>query len=111
MDHGGVDETRGEAQKAAESLRKETPSEALAAGTRAERDLQKLRDDVRKKSSAQFNDQMRQMRSEARELADTQKEVADKLQKEAGGENRKERPSLEGSTAKDDLATQFDRQR
>ena len=74
-----LEQTRGEAQQAAEALQKNLPAQALAAGTRAERELQKLRDDFRKKTSGQFSDALREMRNDARELAQKQQELGEKL--------------------------------
>ncbi len=74
-----LDETRSKVQQATEALDKESVPEALASGTRAQRDLQQLRDDLRKKNSSQFTEQMRQMRSEARGLAQKEEEIGKKL--------------------------------
>lgn len=74
-----LEKTRSEVQRAAESLAKESVADALTSGTRAERDLEQLRDDFRKNNSSQFAEQMRQMRSDARELARNQEEVGQKL--------------------------------
>jgi hypothetical protein len=74
-----LDKTRGEAQKAAESMDKGETSQALANGTRTQHDLQELRDEFRKKTSGQFNEEMRQMRNNARDLATAEEEIADKL--------------------------------
>ncbi|MEY2411209.1 MAG: hypothetical protein QOF48_3879, partial [Verrucomicrobiota bacterium] len=74
-----LENTRAEVQSAAESLEKEAPSKALASGTRAQQDLQKLRDDFRKKNSNQFADDMREMRANARQLAQQQEDIGKKL--------------------------------
>jgi hypothetical protein len=74
-----LDQTRSKVQQATEALDKEAVPDALASGTRAERDLQKLRDDFRKKNSNQFSDEMRQMRADARELAQKEEEIGKKL--------------------------------
>ena len=47
-----MEQTRNEVQKAAESLEKEEASQALASGTRAQQNLQQLRDDFRKKNAS-----------------------------------------------------------
>jgi len=74
-----LDQTRSKVQQAAEAMDKESVPDALASGTRAQRDLQQLRDDFRKKNSNQFSEEMRQMRSDARELAQKQEEIGKKL--------------------------------
>ena len=75
-----LEETRNEAQQAAEAMERNAPSQALANGARTARQLQEIRDDVRKKTTGQFNDEMREMRSNARELAENQQKIGEKLQ-------------------------------
>lgn len=102
-----LDQTRSEAQKAAEAMEKNEPSQALASGTRAARELQQMRDDFRKKTSNQFRDEMRDMRADARDLAEKQQEIADKLKGEAA---KPERPTLDGSSEREQLGEQFEKQ-
>ena len=54
-------------------------SQALASGTRAQRQLQQMRDDMRRQNASQFEEELRQMRSDARELARQQEEVQKKV--------------------------------
>lgn len=103
-----LEQTRNEAQKAAESMEKGTPSQALASGTRAQRDLQQMRDEFRKKASGQFSEEMRQMRNDARELAQNQEELAEKLQPQPAA--KPERPTLDGSSEREQLADKFNKQ-
>ena len=77
-----LDQTRQEVQKAAEAAGQNAASQALAAGTRAQSQLQQLRDEIRKKSSSQFAEDMRQMRSQARELSRQQENILKKIQSE-----------------------------
>ncbi|HSI15292.1 MAG TPA: hypothetical protein VK961_24805, partial [Chthoniobacter sp.] len=103
-----LDQTRNEAQKASESMEKGAPSQALASGTRAQRDLQQMRDEFRKKASGQFSEEMRQMRNDARDLAQNQEELAEKLQPQPAV--KPERPTLDGSSEREKLAEKFDKQ-
>ncbi|MDR3401304.1 MAG: hypothetical protein P4L99_02305 [Chthoniobacter sp.] len=102
-----LDKTRNEAQQASESMEKGAPSQALASGTRAQRDLQQMRDDFRKKTSGQFSEEMRQMRNDARELAQNQEELAQKLEPQPA---KQERPTLDGSGEREQLADKFTKQ-
>jgi hypothetical protein len=102
-----LDKTRTEAQKAADSMEKGETSQALASGTRAQRDLQQMRDDFRKKTSGQFKEEMREMRADARDLAEKQQEIAEKLKPEPG---KQERRTLDGSSPREQLAEQFTNQ-
>src|SRR5262249_42601123 len=63
-----LEKPRADIQRAAEALENDQASQALSAGTRAQRQLQDIRDGLRKKNSSQFSEEMKQMRSEARQL-------------------------------------------
>jgi hypothetical protein len=102
-----LEETRDDVQRAAEAAGRESPSQALASGTRAQRQLQQLRDEMRKKNSSQFADDLREMRSEARELARRQEEITKKMQAQL----QEQRGRLSDSTEVGDLAGQLDAQK
>jgi hypothetical protein len=94
-----LDETRQDVQKAAESAGQGVPSQALASGTRAQRQLQELRDQLRKENSSQFAEDLREMRAEARELARQQEDISKKLDTNPA----KGRKSLSDSTDNKEL--------
>jgi hypothetical protein len=71
-----LEQTRSDVQRAAQELERQSVSEALAAGSRAEQNLQNLRENLRQQSSSQFAEQMRQMRSQARDLANHESQIA-----------------------------------
>ena len=102
-----LDETRDDVQKASEQAGQGSVSQALAAGTRAQRQLQQLRDQVRKDSSSQFSDDMRDMRAQARELAAKQEEITKALQKEGN----QERKTLADSADRQEALTQLEQQK
>ncbi len=102
-----LEQTRAEVQRAAEALEKEMVPQALTSGTRAQRDLQQLRDDFRKKNSSQFTEEMRQMRSEARELAQKEDEIGKQI--EAAADNK--RKTLTDSGENKQLAEQLQQQK
>jgi hypothetical protein len=77
-----LEKTRAQVQSAAEALEKDAVNQALSAGTRAQRELQQLRDDFRKKNSNQFAEDMREMRQTARELSRKQDEISTQIQAE-----------------------------
>ena len=102
-----LEQTRNDAQQAAESMQKGESSRALAEGKRAEQGFQKMRDELRKKASGQFKDEMRQMRADARELAQKQQEIAEQLDaKPKAGERR----TLDGSSPQEKLSQDFEKQ-
>lgn len=77
-----LDQTRDQVRRASEALEQERVSQAAAAGTRAERDFQELRNEFRRRASGQFTDQMRQMRDDVRQLDEKEQEIAEKLSPE-----------------------------
>lgn len=70
-----LDRVRADVQRAAEALEHEQAAQALASGTRAQRELQQLRDEFRRRSASQFRDDLRQMRAAARQLAQRQEQI------------------------------------
>jgi hypothetical protein len=103
-----LDQTRSEVQQAAEALERGEVSQALSSGTRAQRDLQQLRDDFRRQNSSQFADDMRELRSQARELAQQQEEIGQKLD---ALDDPTQRKTLTDSKERQELASQLDGQK
>jgi hypothetical protein len=102
-----LDQTRQEVQRAADSAAQGQTSQALAAGTRAQSQLQQLRDEMRKKNSSEFSEDMRQMRSQARELARQQDEILKKIQDSSA----KDQKSLAGNSDQEQMRAQLARQK
>ncbi len=84
-----LDQTREDLQKAAEAASSGSVAQALAAGTRAQRSLQQMRDDLRKENSSQFADDLREMRTDARDLARQQEELSKAIDALGGAQQRK----------------------
>jgi hypothetical protein len=94
-----LEQTRQDAQRAAEAAAQGEVAEALAAGTRAERQLQEMREQMRRESAGQLAEELRQMRAEARDLARQQESITESL---AGKEpEAPQRPSLSDSPAEE----------
>jgi hypothetical protein len=104
-----LDQTRNDVQRAAEAAAQGSASQALASGTRAQRQFQQLRDQLRKESSSQFADDLRQMRSDARELARQQDDILKKMDAETSQEHKSLSDSSDRQGAIDQLARQKDR--
>jgi hypothetical protein len=83
-----LDQTRNDMQRAAQQLEANAVSPALAAGARAQQSMQNLREDLRRQTSSQFSEQMRQLRNQARQLAQREDEIARSLQTMTGTEHR-----------------------
>jgi archaellum component FlaC len=93
-------------QRAAEAASQGAASQALASGTRAQRQLQDMREQLRKENSSQFSEDMRQMRAEARDLARQQGDIVQKMQ----DENRAAHKALSDSGDRKDLVDRLARQ-
>ena len=102
-----LEQTRQRMVETAEKLREGQVSQALNAGTRAERELKQLHEDFRKQTAAQFADAMRSLREEARQLADREKQLAEQLT-QLGDESRR---TLRQSQERAQLQAEFQQQR
>ena len=101
-----LEQTRSDVQNAAQQLDRQSVSEALAAGSRAEENLQNLRENLRQQSSSQFSEQMRQMRSHARDLADRENQIA----RDLDALNNSAQKQLDDSAQRQPLVEQMTRQ-
>jgi hypothetical protein len=102
-----LEQTRGEMQRAAEAMEKGAPSQALAEGTRAQQNLQQAKEDFRKKTANQFADDLKKLRSEARQLSQQQEKIGEELQNLA----QPKRKILSDSEPKEQIAQQLSTQR
>jgi hypothetical protein len=87
-----LEDTRSKVRQASEALEEGKISQALNEGTRAERELEKLRDEVRQKAAGQFGEAMKDLRQQAREIGERQDQIADALNQNAP--KKGDRPSL-----------------
>ncbi len=102
-----LEETRENMRASAQAMEEQSVSKALAAGARAQRELQELKEDFRKQTSSQFADEMRDMRRDARQLAERQATIADQL-KELETPGKK---SLADTKERHEIAQQLESQR
>ena len=103
-----LEQTRNELQQASEAMQQGNVSQALSSGTRAQRDLQEMRDDFRKQNSSPFAEDMRELRSQARDLAQEQEEIGQKLD---ALNDTTQRKTLTDSDERKELATELDEQK
>ncbi len=101
-----LEQTRSDVQRAAEALEEGSVPPALAAGTRAQRQLQQLREDLREESASRFADEMRQLRNDARQLAQREDQIGKNLADLAEAK----RKTLSDADARTNLATQLEEQ-
>jgi hypothetical protein len=64
-----LEKTREQVLDAAEKLKEDQLAEAANSATRAQRELERMQDDFRKKTSRRFSDEMKQMKQQAAEAA------------------------------------------
>ena len=102
-----LEQTRNQVQRASEMIEKESVGQALSAGTRAQRELRELTDDLRKKNSAQFAEEMREMRMDARDLAQKEERIGEQLK----SMTESKRKTLSDSGETKELLDQLARQR
>ena len=75
-----VEQARENVRQASEALEEGRLSQAVNEGTRAQQKMNELRDDMRKKSSDRFAQDMTEMRAQARQLDEKQGQLADQLE-------------------------------
>jgi len=102
-----LDQSRSRIRQSAEQLEDGMVSRAITSTTRAQRQLEQMRDEFRRNTSGQFTEQMRDMRQQAQQLDQRQKEIAEEIQQQIDSE----RKTLTGSAANRELADQMNRQK
>jgi hypothetical protein len=101
-----LDQTRAETQRAAQELANQSVSQALASGTRAQQSMQNLRENLRSQTSSQFSNQMRQLQSQARDLAQKEEEIGRGLDTLDSSDHK----TLDDSKQRQQLAQQMNQQ-
>lgn len=101
-----LDQTRQEMQRAAEAAQQGAVSQALASGTRAQRELEQMREDMRQQNSSAFAEDLRQLRTDAREALRHQ----DELRKQMDSFSDREQKTLDDSHERQQAIEQLARQ-
>ncbi len=104
-----LENTRSRVRQASEALEKGQLSQALNSGTRAERELQNLRDDMRQKAAGQFGEAMRNLRDQAREIGERQDRIAQQLSDNET--DPKQQRSLRSNRNREGLKNEFNDQK
>ena len=100
-----LDRTRDDMRRATEQLEQGEVSQALAAGTRAQENLQRTSEDMRQQAAGRFSEQMREARREARDLASEQQQLTRDLEQMSRGPQ-----SLDDSADREQLAQRLEAQ-
>jgi len=104
-----LDEARQRVQDASEALDEGRLAEAVTEGARAGRQLNQLRDEVRRQTADRFTDEMRDLRNQARELNQRQQELSEQLAQENSAAQKSLRDSGERDQVRQGLAEQQER--
>ena len=104
-----LEQGRENLRQASEALEKGQIPQAVTEGTRAGRDLNDLREDLRKKSSDRFSEEVTEMREQARRLDEKQKQLSEQLEAK---DRRPGKPSLrdDGPKEKEQIAQNLEQQ-
>jgi hypothetical protein len=84
-----LDQTRNDVRQAADAAGQGSVTQALASGTRAQRQLQDMHDQLHRENSSQFADDLRELRAGARSLAEQEEAVGEKLGAAGAGERKR----------------------
>lgn len=79
-----LEETRDKVNEAAEKLRDQKLAQASSAASRAQKELEKARDDFRHRTARRFTEELKSMRDQARDLADAQKKLSEEMESQPG---------------------------
>ncbi|MCA9008960.1 MAG: hypothetical protein KDB01_04395 [Planctomycetaceae bacterium] len=79
-----MEQARENVRQSSRAMDQGNLAEAISEGTRAERQFEQLKEELRRQTSSQFDDAMRDLRNQARELSARQEELARQL----SGEDR-----------------------
>lgn len=78
-----LQQARENTRRASEALEEGRVSQSAAAGTRAEESFNELKEEFRRRTSDRFNEQVKDLRDQARSLDQKEQEIGQKLEEEA----------------------------
>jgi len=102
-----LDQSRSRIRQSAEELEQGMVSRAVTSTTRAQRQLEQMRDEFRRNTSGQFTEQMRNMRQQAQQLDRRQKEIAEEIKQQIDSDQK----TLTDSGVNRELADQTNQQK
>ena len=107
-----MEEARSNVQQASRAMDEGRLAEAIAEGTRAERQFEELKEEFRNQTSTKFDEAVRDLRDQARDLSDRQEQLARQLAGEnADGTPNQEQPSLRADRNREQLQKDAGEQR
>ena len=102
-----LDQSRSRIRQSLEELEQGMVSRALTSTTRAQRELEQMRDQFRRNTSSQFTDQMRDMREQAQQLNQRESQIADEIKQQIDAKQK----VLTDSGVGRELADRMDQQK
>ncbi len=106
-----MEEARENVQQASRAMDEGRLAEAISEGTRAERQFEDLKENFRNQTSSQFEEAVRDLREQSRELGDRQKELAQQLTGNSAEDDKSKKPSLRSERNRDQLQKEFGEQK
>lgn len=83
-----LERSRSRVQQSTEDLQQGRVSEAITETTRAQRELEAMRDDFRRQSASQFSEDLRNLREQAQQLDQNQKNLARDMEQHADSQQK-----------------------
>jgi hypothetical protein len=102
-----LDDSRANIRESAEAMEQGMLSQAITSATRAQRQLEQMREEMQRRTSSQFADEMRNMRDEAQQLDQRQEQIAQDMKEQMDSSQK----SLTGSDTGRELAGRIDQQK
>ena len=102
-----LDDSRSQIRDSAEAMEQGQLSRAQTSATRAQRQLEQMRQELQKQTSSQFTEQMRDMRDQAQQLDQRQDQIAQELGQEVDARQK----TLAGPNLGQELAQRIDQQK
>jgi hypothetical protein len=102
-----LDDSRSGIRESAEAMEQGMISRAITSATRAQRQLEQMRDEFQRRTSSQFSDQMRTMREEAQQLDQREEKISQELGQQLDARQK----TLAGPDANRELSDRVDQQR
>ena len=106
-----LQDARENLQNASQAMDEGRLAEAIAEGTRAERRIDDLKEEFRNQTSSRFEDAMRDLRQQARQLNEDQQELARQLAGNEPSEQQAQRPSLRSAQNREGVEEAIQQQR
>ena len=102
-----LDESRSQIRDSAEAMEQGRLSQAQTSATRAQRQLEQMRQELQRRTSSQFADEMRDMRDQAQQLDQREDQIAQEIEQQL--ETRQK--TLAGPNVGKELANQIEQQK